>query len=337
MSLSQFIRLTVAVTFFALFSGLASSRAAAPPAATPPAATASVAKPPAAKPPAVTLPVATPPAATLPAAKPPAATPPAASGPRDSGTLAWVVAKVSLSAATDKSDVIVADFATEKEAQACVSKLISAEKEKGKWHYAYRSRLPDSATVAGQTYQGKIGHASVVIGFAAAGEFQVFGEMEGPGKWTQNGAGLLLETATSWYRGQLEGERLSGLRFLKDGSEPAREWNVLRTAPSPSGPVGRWVDQTIEETSATTVTVVLRPDNSGFFFQDYDFPTPNGGLVRSRQLSVQIRWRLETEPGPSGLRRGIMLERVGGDQPWTTKWIDVNGAELADPWKKLGL
>jgi hypothetical protein len=262
--------------------------------------------------------------------------PPAAGDLRDSGVQPWVVIQGSLQDFTGKSDRIVADFAARGQAQDCAARLNQAEKEATKWLYAYRERRLGKAAVAGKTFQGKIDKYSVVIRFAEGGEFTVGGEMQGPGQWTQTSDGLLLETPISTYRGNVEADRITGVRFVKDGSGPMAEWSVKLCQSPNAGPTGRWVQETKGTQSATTVTLVLRPDKTGMWLHDFDYMTPQGGMVRSRLLILEVRWRLAKEPETGNPRDGILLEHVRGDQPWVTQWLELSDEGLAFPWKRSG-
>lgn len=262
--------------------------------------------------------------------------PAVASDLRDSGVQPWVVVQGNLQDVSGKSDRIVADFATRGLAQDCAARLNQAEKEPAKQRYAYRERTPAKTPVAGKTFQGRIDKYTVIVHFAEGGEFTVCGEMQGQGQWTQTGNGLWLETPVSTYRGHVETDRIRGVRFVKDGSEPMAEWTLRLCQGPKAGPLGRWVQETKRTESTNTVTLVLRPDNTGMWLHDFNYMTPQGGMVQSRLLSLEVRWRLAKEPDTDSSRDGILLEHVRGDQPWLTQWIELSDEEPAAPWKRAG-
>ncbi len=262
--------------------------------------------------------------------------PSAAEDLRDSGIQPWVVMQGSLQDVSGKSDRTVADFAARGQAQDCAARLNQAEQDATKWVYAYRERRPVRAAVAGKTFQGKIDNRSVVIRFAEGGEFIVDGEMQGQGQWTQTGDGLLLQTPIATYRGNVQADWITGVRFVKDGSEPMAEWSVRLCQSPTAGPLGRWVQETRRTESTNTVTLVLRPDKTGMWLHDFDYMTPQGGMVQSRLLQLEVRWRLAKEPETGNPRDGILLEHVRGDQPWVTQWLELSDAGLALPWKRSG-
>jgi hypothetical protein len=261
---------------------------------------------------------------------------PAAGVLADSGPQPWVVVKVKLSDATGQSDQILADFPTADAARAQAARLQKTEKDPAHWLYAYRSRQAEASAVAGRTFEGRIGPQRVVIRFAASGEFVVSGELQGTGRWTQDGSGLLMETAIAKYRGQIDGDRISGLRFLFDGSQPIGEWSVAVSTAAEAELIGRWVDQRREGDAVMTVTLALRPDHTGAWMHDSDYLAASYGMVQSRLVQSEVSWRLEKEPGVPEPRDGILLEHARGDSPWSTKWIALSGAGLGCPWKKIG-
>ena len=265
-----------------------------------------------------------------------ASEPTAAADLHDSGVQPWVVVQGSLQDFTGKSDRIVADFAARGPAQECASRLNQAEKEPTKRLYAYRERNPAKAAVAGKIFQGKIGKLSVVMLFAEGGEFTVSGEMQGQGQWTQTADGLLLQTPVATYRGNVNADGITGLRFVKDSSEPLAEWSVRLCQTPKAGPLGRWVQEAKRTESTNTVTLVLRPDNTGMWLHDFNYMTPQGGMVQSRLLALEVHWRLAKDPDSDRSRDGILLEHVRGDQPWLTKWIELSGDEPVSPWKRSG-
>ena len=114
------------------------------------------------------------------------------------------------------------------------------------------------------------------------------------------------------------------------------EWSVRLCQSPNAGPTGRWVQETKGTQSATTVTLVLRPDKTGMWLHDFDYMTPQGGMVRSRLLTLEVRWQLAKEPETGSPRDGILLEHVRGDQPWVTQWLELSDAGLAFPWKRSG-
>jgi len=262
--------------------------------------------------------------------------PPAPDGLHDSGAQPWVVIKVSLDDFAGQEDAIVADCATQEQARDCAARLNKAEKAPTKTLYAYQQRQPEAGTVAGKTYQGKIGQSSIVVTFADGGAFTISGEMQGQGKWMQAGDGVLLETATARYRGYAAGDKLSGLRFLKDGSEPVASWTLaVQTVPS-AGLVGRWVEERRTVDSWTGVTLILRPDGTGTWLHDFDYMAAHGGMVRSRVQQLEVRWRPEKGPEAGDTRDGILLEHASGDRPWLSHWIERGPDGLAGPWKRAG-
>jgi hypothetical protein len=265
-----------------------------------------------------------------------AAAQPAAGQLADSGPQPWVVMKVKLVDATGQSDEIVADFPTADAARAHAARLQQAEKDPANWLYAYRARQSEPGTIAGRTFAGQIGPHRIVIRFASSGAFVVSGELQGSGRWTQDGSGLLLETAIAKYRGQIDGDRISGLRFRIDGAQPIIAWSVVLSTAAEAELVGRWVDQRREGDSTMTITLALRPDHTGAWMHDYDYLAASNGMVQSRLVQSEIRWRLEKEPDVPEPRDGILLEHARGDRPWSTKWIALSGAGLGGPWQKVG-
>jgi hypothetical protein len=260
--------------------------------------------------------------------------PPPAEILKDSGTKPWVVIKGDLRDATGLSDALVADFESKEQAQACAARLNAAEKDP-QWMYAYRLRNPVASPVAGRVFQGRIGKYHVSLQFADTGQFSVSGEMEGQGTWTQSGGGLLLETPVAKLRGNVEGDKITGLRFVKDASEPAMSWSVKECCGSKMEPVGRWTDQTAGPRSQTTVTLVLRPDYSGTWIHDVDYiHASTGGMTHERLMQFEIRWRMEKEPGTDAPQIGILIEPVNGPRPWDTKWIEVTSGALEAPWQR---
>jgi hypothetical protein len=261
---------------------------------------------------------------------------PAAGVVADSVPQPWVVMKVNLFDASGQGDQILADYPTADAARAQAARLQRAEKDPTRWLYAYRSRRAEAGTVAGRTFEGKIGAQRVVIRFAATGEFVVSGELQGTGRWTQDGSSLLLETTLAKYRGQIEGDRISGLRFLIDGSQPIGAWSVALSTAAEAELIGRWVDERREGDSTMTFTLALRPDHTGAWLHDYHYPMATHTMVQSRLVQSEIRWRLAKEPDVPEPRDGILLEHTRGDLPWTTKWIPLSGSGLACPWQKAG-
>ena len=124
---------------------------------------------------------------------------------------------------------------------------------------------------------------------------------------------------------------------MKDGSEPVAFWSLMLQNSPRTELVGRWVEERRAGVdSGTNVTLVLRPDNTGTWLHDFDYITSSGGMVQSRVQQVEVRWRLENGPEAGGPSEGIILEQAGGDRPWTSKWIELDGGGLASPWRKAG-
>ncbi len=194
--------------------------------------------------------------------------------PNYSGQRNWLVIKGSLQDFTGKSDSILADFSAEHEAQAYAQKLNEQEKDWTRWTYTYRMRTQDERTASsaaegtrrgdpieipklkfvdivpqktdqktvfslkGKSGQGQIGKAKVTFAFNSDGTLRIRGELEGDGKWEQVGSGVSMRTALSTFRGRIDGDKVSGLRFVKDNSEPLTEWSVSVKQPN-SAAAGR--------------------------------------------------------------------------------------------------
>jgi hypothetical protein len=260
--------------------------------------------------------------------------PPPAEILKDSGTKPWVVIKGDLRDARGQRDALVADFESKEQAQACAARLNAVEKD-SQWMYAYRLRNPVATPVAGRAFQGRIGKHHVSIQFADNGHFSVSGEMQGQGTWTQTGSGLLLETAVAKLRGNLDGDKITGLRFVKDASEPALSWNVKECCGSNAEPVGRWLEQTTGPRSLTTVTLLLRPDYTGTWMHDVDYiHATTGGMTHERLMQFEIRWRMEKKSDTDTPQTGVLIEPVNGPRPWDTKWIEVTSGVLDAPWQR---
>ena len=90
--------------------------------------------------------------------------------------------------------------------------------------------------LAGKTGRGTIGKYKVTMEFCANGDLIISGEMTGEGKWSPStSTSIKMETAISSFRGNIDGDKVSGLKFLKDNkdNEPAMDWSiVLRKADS---------------------------------------------------------------------------------------------------------
>ena len=82
------------------------------------------------------------------------------------------------------------------------------------------SKFVDVAPLKGKKGQGKIGTYKVTFEFGDKSALRISGELEGEGKWDQTGAGVSMQTARSTFRGTIDGDSVSGLKFCKDNTEP---------------------------------------------------------------------------------------------------------------------
>ena len=84
-------------------------------------------------------------------------------------------------------------------------------------------------SIKGKRGKGKIGNASVTFDFRDDKNrtLIISGDMEGTGTWEQTGSALRMTTEVSTFRGTIDGDKASGLRFLiKGDSGPPVEWSV---------------------------------------------------------------------------------------------------------------
>lgn len=73
-----------------------------------------------------------------------------------------------------------------------------------------------------------LGDESFVLRFAETGEVYQHG------RWSLKGNNLRIETVYFLYRGQLDGDRITGKRWSKDEKEPVKDWSlVLERRPDP--------------------------------------------------------------------------------------------------------
>ncbi len=94
--------------------------------------------------------------------------------------------------------------------------------------------------LAGKTGRGKIGKYNVAVQFLTTGEMTISGDLTGQGKWSEPSLGdVYLETAISTFRGKIDGENVSGLRFIKDNKdgEAPVDWKVTLRADILAGTV----------------------------------------------------------------------------------------------------
>jgi hypothetical protein len=81
--------------------------------------------------------------------------------------------------------------------------------------------------LAGKTGVGRIGNSKVTMKFQENNELVISGELEGKGRWTATDSAVYLETQLATFRGTIDKEKVSGLRFMRgsDGSN-VTEWSV---------------------------------------------------------------------------------------------------------------
>jgi hypothetical protein len=96
-----------------------------------------------------------------------------------------------------------------------------------------------SPSLSGKKYSGTIGRAKATIEFKN-GSFAVSGDIEGQGRWRQDGNGVHFETESSVYRGVVSGDGIKGYRYFKD-HRPYERWAVtLDRVPEKLKAVGVW-------------------------------------------------------------------------------------------------
>jgi hypothetical protein len=148
--------------------------------------------------------------------------PPASPNPRGP----WAVWKVG-----NAGGEMVGTFASEQEASKERDRRNEANGEPGRFSYlARREKLEADSNRAPPSLKarrgdGTIGASAVKIEFSPR-EFAITGDLAGQGKWSQHGKGTVtLETALSIFRGLIDGDRVYGIRVVKDGSEPLTTWS----------------------------------------------------------------------------------------------------------------
>jgi len=167
-------------------------------------------------------------------------------GPPTAGELSdfrhptWVVTRVCLQDLSGKNDQLVADFAAKHQARACAVRLNKEEKDPAKWWYAYRAR---SGAIVGNAFQGKVGKYRVVIRFCRQWGISVEGECRprhvDPNQKKRCADGDRRREVC----GTVEGERISGQRFVK--IIPSHSWpGGVRLGEGPAdGPAGGGSDK----------------------------------------------------------------------------------------------
>ncbi len=95
----------------------------------------------------------------------------------------------------------------------------------------------EDATLAGRQASGLLGQWQIHVEFAADGVFVLRdkderGEVYGRGRWSLQGNSLRAETEKSLYQAQLQGQKLTGQRRLKDNSAPAETWTLTLDRPA---------------------------------------------------------------------------------------------------------
>jgi hypothetical protein len=136
----------------------------------------------------------------------------------------WVVWKLS-----NASAEIVARFGSEAEAIADRKRRTDDNAEPLRHAYVTRREPAGGGTRAasprGRRGEGAIGIYAVNIEFGNR-TFSVAGkELEGTGTWSQYGPGAVtMETEYAIFRGLIDGDRVCGVRAVKDGSELPSVW-----------------------------------------------------------------------------------------------------------------
>jgi hypothetical protein len=139
---------------------------------------------------------------------------------------------------------IVARFDSEQEAKADADRRNVANSEANRVSFLIRREKLDTGTpppvtwLRGRAAKGVIGSSSVQIEFAVKG-FVIRGDLEGKGRWSQHGKGAVtLETGLAVFRGLIDGNRIYGVRYFKDGSVPLTTWSFeLDSAKNGAGAV----------------------------------------------------------------------------------------------------
>ena len=154
----------------------------------------------------------------------------------------WAVWKVGKDSAK-----IVANFAAERDAVAQASKWNAANPQPER--FAYLTRRESSGgevpSLQERRGQGQIGKFKVNVEFRA-GEIAYSGELKGKAKWSQTDAGsVCIESARSAYFGLIDGDRVAGVWFVKDKSQPLTTWQ-FKLEPAPAAKAKTKTDGAVE-------------------------------------------------------------------------------------------